>query len=434
MAEAIGAVSGVSALVTATLQGSIILLNTIKSYKGHQTRVLDFLDGLVALTQVLSKLDETIKAVRDVDFSMLEIPLQQCDHTCKALHEELLKCLSRSNDTHTSFRDWLRLKYMGEDIDGIRRLLAEHKMTIQIALADAHLRESSATVERIEIYTDLLNTTKANLQDRLERIDEKMDRIIVQKKGGSEKDAHEVKLIEEERLSTEKCLQICTQLSDHISQIQLTAKRSTGPNGPLGSSSLPQKVADEGFQGCVDSLSRATSKLEEHERQLFDRLIEKSKTALFSEDDRTDIARLRDEWLTTRHHLNIWSTAQSHLRDKVSTIENYAKGDAIQIMASTGEKTIHGKNQGLGAKTGQVGGYMSNDTIQQSLRMMGGIFGQTTRLDDTYLERENSIGAVNGTAEGTGSSFKGKGFQLASTPSSCNQTMLTRSARDESRS
>ncbi|KIW11743.1 hypothetical protein PV08_09015 [Exophiala spinifera] len=417
MAEVVGAISGVSALVTGTLQGSIILLNTIKSYKGHQTLVHEFLDGLAAFIQVLNKLDETIKSVREVDFSMLEIPLRQCDHTCKALYEELLKCVSRSNDTHTSLRDWLRLKYMGEDIDGIRRLLAEHKMTIQIALADVNLRESSATVEKIQMYTDLLNTTKANLQDRLERIDEKMDSIIVQNKGGSDKDAFEVKLIEEERLSTEKCLQICTQLSDHIGQIQIAAKLSSSKTGPLGSSSLPQKVVDEGFQGCVDSLSRATSKLEEHERQLFDRLMETSKTALFSEDDRTDIARLRDEWLTTRHNLNIWSAAQGHLRDKVSVIENYAKGDAIQIMASAGGKTIHGKNQGFGAKTGQVAGYINDDTIQQALRMMGGIFGQTTKPDDTHVASETSPVAVNGTVEATGSSFKGKGFQLASKPS-----------------
>src|ERR1700677_4351529 len=132
MAEAIGVVSGVSALVTTTLQVIITLQKTIKSYEGHQKLVRDLLDELVALAHVLSKLDETIKALHDVDFSMLEIPLRQCNHTCKALYEELLKCLSRSKDGRTSFRDWVRLKYMGEDIDGIRRLLAEYKMTINI--------------------------------------------------------------------------------------------------------------------------------------------------------------------------------------------------------------------------------------------------------------------------------------------------------------
>ena len=102
-------------------------------------------------------------------------------------------------------------------------------------------------------------------------------------------------------------------------------------------------------------------------------------------------------------------------------------------MASTGEKTIHGKNQGFGAKTGQVGGHMSDDTIQQSLRIMEGIFGPTTGLDGSSLERGATSVPVNGTVEETGSSFKGKGFQLVSNPSSSTQTMLTRPAEDESR-
>lgn len=139
MAEIIGVASGVSALVVTTLHGILILQQTIKSYEGHKKLVRDLLDELSALTQVLSKLDETIKAAREVDFPMLKIPLQQCNATCEALYKELLKCLSRSNDSRTSFRDWVRLKYSGEDIDGVRRLLAEYKMIINIALADANL-------------------------------------------------------------------------------------------------------------------------------------------------------------------------------------------------------------------------------------------------------------------------------------------------------
>lgn len=139
MAEAIGVVSGVSALVTTTLQFLIILQKTIKSYNGHNKLVRDLLDELVALTQVLSRLEETITAARGVDFSILEMPLQQCSHLSKALHDELLRCLSRSSDSRTSFRDWVKLKFQGEDINGIRGLLDGYKMTITIALADANL-------------------------------------------------------------------------------------------------------------------------------------------------------------------------------------------------------------------------------------------------------------------------------------------------------
>jgi hypothetical protein len=49
----------------------------------------------------------------------------------------------------------------------------------------------------------------------------------------------------------------------------------------------------------------------------------------------------------------------------MSTIENQAEGDAIQFMVSTNGKTICGKNCGSGWRTRQVGGYMSDVSLQQ---------------------------------------------------------------------
>lgn len=43
----------------------------------------------------------------------------------------------------------------------------------------------------------------------------KLDLILAQSVVESESDASELRLIKEERSSTEKCLQICAQLSDH---------------------------------------------------------------------------------------------------------------------------------------------------------------------------------------------------------------------------
>ena len=55
----------------------------------------------------------------------------------------------------------------------------------------------------------------------------------------------------------------------------------------------------------------------------------------------------------------------------MSTIENHAVGDAIQIMVSTNGKIIHGKNKGLGPRTWQVGGYISDTSLQ---KLSHGIF------------------------------------------------------------
>ena len=60
-------------------------------------------------------------------------------------------------------------------------------------------RKSSATTESLEVYNDLLDTAKANLEDRLEGIDEKLQLLLGEHVTESESDASEVRLIREER-------------------------------------------------------------------------------------------------------------------------------------------------------------------------------------------------------------------------------------------
>ena len=138
MAEPIGIASGLLALATFALQSSITLYGTIKSFKSHQQRVRDLMDEVGALGGVLTSLTETINATSGVNFSTLNTPLLRCGNVCKDFEEEILGRISRSGD-RTSFRDWAKLRYMGEDIDGFRRLLAGYKLTICVALTDANL-------------------------------------------------------------------------------------------------------------------------------------------------------------------------------------------------------------------------------------------------------------------------------------------------------
>ena len=91
------------------------------------------------MVSVLSSLTETVDANTEVDLSALNLPLLRCGNACKEFEQEIMKCSSRSGGNRTSFRDWAKLKYMGDDIDGFRQLLAGYKSTIIIALTDANL-------------------------------------------------------------------------------------------------------------------------------------------------------------------------------------------------------------------------------------------------------------------------------------------------------
>jgi hypothetical protein len=166
-------------------------------------------------------------------------------------------------------------------------------------------------------------------------------------------------------------------------------------------------------------------KLEKHIRDLTDRLLAKSKREMTSEEY-LDLQRLRDEWDTARQCMDICSKADTRLRENVSTIENYATGDSVQFMVSTDGKTIHGKNRGLGWRNRQVGGHLSDVSVQQLSRDM-------ISMNIRHVESEGhtlaaTTPSVPDSAEGgePPSEFKdryGRGFKLTPESSSavCNR-------------
>ena len=139
MAEAIGVASGLLALSVFAFQSSVTLYQTVQGFQFHPKRVRDLLEELEALSGVLGSLNETVKATTDIDLSTLELPLRRCGNSCRDFEQEIMKCSSRSGGSRTSFRDWAKLRYMGDDIDGFKQLLAGYKSTIIIALTDANL-------------------------------------------------------------------------------------------------------------------------------------------------------------------------------------------------------------------------------------------------------------------------------------------------------
>jgi hypothetical protein len=139
MADPIGLASGLLALATFAFQASVTLFKTVQSYQSQPKRVRDLKDELEALSGVLRSLTETAYAANEEELSALNLPLLRCGKACGEFEQEIMKCSSRTSDSRASFRDWAKLKYMGDDIDGFRQSLAGYKSTIIIALTDANL-------------------------------------------------------------------------------------------------------------------------------------------------------------------------------------------------------------------------------------------------------------------------------------------------------
>lgn len=139
MAEPISLASGLLTLVLFACHSSVTLYKSIQSFQTHPKRVRDLTEELETLIGVLQSLNETVNSTENVELTALSLPLLRCGKACEEFGQELSKCFSRSGGNRQSFRDWAKLKYMGDDIDGFRNLLAGYKATITIALTDANL-------------------------------------------------------------------------------------------------------------------------------------------------------------------------------------------------------------------------------------------------------------------------------------------------------
>ncbi|GKT44620.1 uncharacterized protein ColSpa_04801 [Colletotrichum spaethianum] len=343
MAEAVGLASGVLTLASFAFKSSVSLYSTVKGYKYHPKRVRDLVQEAKDLSEVLSLLTDTVHAAADLDLSVLELPLRRCGEACKEFEHELARCSSRSGGDRTSFRDWVKLQYMGDGIDEFTHLLAGYKSTIHIALADANLRQSTVTAEGLEKYQTMIKTATDDLEARLESIDEKLAVVFERTVTATDSDAKDLQRIREERSSTQKCLEVCAQLADHIDRIQL--QPATGPNTPssVDANPYPNRVTNESLQACKERLSQTVNNLEKHMEDLMNRLIEKSAAKMSSKPDFEELSRLREEWTTARQCLDICSSAESHVKENISIIDNYAAGDdTVQFLVSTNGKTIHG--------------------------------------------------------------------------------------------
>jgi hypothetical protein len=138
MAEAIGIASALLTLADFALRSSKSLYQTVKSFQNNQRTIRELKEELEALSDVLQSLHQTASN-SNVDLSALRLPLLRCGKACSEFEAVISKCTAHSDGSRKSFRDWAKLKYMGDDIAGFKNMLAGYKSTISIALGDANL-------------------------------------------------------------------------------------------------------------------------------------------------------------------------------------------------------------------------------------------------------------------------------------------------------
>ncbi|KAL7903810.1 hypothetical protein GGI35DRAFT_291220 [Trichoderma velutinum] len=231
-------------------------------------------------------------------------------------------------------------------------------MTQRVALTDVDLCGKPKTHESKKVYHELLNSTRVILEDRLKSIDEKHDTLLEKIVTGSAPVTSASIQTGAERLSIKQGLAICDQLFRSNGQFQSTTDSITSAGDIADEISVPDGIVHKGLSDII-------TKLRHHQELFFDQLITKMEAPTLSPEAAADVVRLGDKWEIISNSIDILFKANSYCNRSI--VENYATGDAVQIIADTNvtnKRAFHGTNRGLGRKSKQFIAFTDKETLQ----------------------------------------------------------------------
>ncbi|KAH8648324.1 hypothetical protein BGZ60DRAFT_390547 [Tricladium varicosporioides] len=378
MADPISTASGVLALALFAFKSSTVLYQLVDSFRSNQRTVRELKEELEALNGVLQSLQETIPGA-DVDLTTLKLPLLRCGKACKDFEAVIIKCTAHSSESRTSFRDWAKLKYLGDDIAGFKNMLAGYKSTISIALSHVNMRTAIITTNVLKEYKEMISNTTCDLEEHLEQIDDKLRAISVPGTGISDEHMAERQQIQEERNGTQHCLDICTQVLSQIDQVQPNAFVNLSstyipPVTTLSGLASAQQLTSITFKACKERLTDTTARLERQLQDINNRLARfPSQSASMSNEYAAEQERMQEERDAIKQSLAICAEAsieanqeKSNVYEDISLVD-----DSQQVIISTVGALISARRVTGGSRSFQVFGQMSDDSFQLLSRRIG---------------------------------------------------------------
>ncbi|CZR68787.1 uncharacterized protein PAC_18686 [Phialocephala subalpina] len=340
MSDPLSITAGVLALTLLAFNSGTGLYQLVDSFRSNQRIVRELRGELEALNDVLRSLQETV-ASTDIDLTALKLPLFRCGKACKDFETVIIRCTAHSSKTRTSFRDWAKIKYMGDDIAGFKNMLAGYKSTISIALGNANMRTAAITTNVLRQYKEMILNTTSDLEGHLENIDNKLQAICIQSTEISYKDNVERQQIQEERDGTQQCLDICKQVLTQIDQVQPNffvdlSSTYVLPITMLSSLTSAQQLTSQTVKACKERLTAAKRE------------------------------RIQEERDAIKQGLDICADALGQANEeKTNVYEDIASSDdSHQVIISTVGALISARRVTGGSRTFQVLGQISDESFQ----------------------------------------------------------------------
>ncbi|KAJ5935950.1 hypothetical protein N7454_005248 [Penicillium verhagenii] len=369
MAEVVGTVSAITSLVTLALQSSITLYKTVQSLQSRDKVIRELRQEVEALQAVLQALEESIYSF-EVNLKALTHPLMRCNNACNEFNTLIMKCTPNSTRERSSKRDWLRMKYMGEDITGFKDMLASYKSTISLALAYANLRTTKTTRGVLEECKELIKNTKCDLENHFHEIRERLQTASAQGPVVSGIDTAELQLMEKEKNSTQKSLEICEQFYSLIDYLLGEVAHSLSPFDHTSSYFNPNVsslINAEGINSTYKEITSWKLRLLQHLHGV-DWIVQGQQRSIprLNNEPEPEVQNFREELSGTESLPNFCKQVEEEAKQqRTHYFEDVSTGDnSRQAIVTTLDDLISAKRIKSGNNSYQALGRMADESIQ----------------------------------------------------------------------
>ncbi|KAL4983026.1 hypothetical protein BDW68DRAFT_43270 [Aspergillus falconensis] len=326
MADPVSISVSVLAIITAAIQSTSSLRETVRRFKGRNKTLQRLQDELEDLLKILASLQDAVKTDASV-LALLEKPIERCGRLCREFENSMEVFRGKST---TGLRDWTRMEFMRGDINEFIETIAGYKSTISVGLGTITMHTSKVSYKVLEEYNEMIKDTSYSLQVYLQRIDEKLAQFPVEKTDDSGRSID----LEDERAVTEQCLRICEDARSYIET--LTRRESVLLQGS------PQNTAAEAAAQKQFEVQRLTSEtLGGNQRSLaeiINRLQKRLEFLLANGDpaDNDERLRLQEDLQISKQCLEVCQVASEVSAQKIFKVgEVVAEGESDQVVVTT---------------------------------------------------------------------------------------------------
>lgn len=325
MVEPLSITASLLAVITAAVQSTTTLCDTITRFKDRDKTLARLHNELHDLTTILDSLKQAIDTETSM-FGLLQGPIERCTQICREFEQSMESFGQKSK---TGFRDWTKMEFMRGDINEFIDTISGYKSTISVGLGTVTIHTAKVSQKVLKDYNEMIQDTAYNLEVHLQRIDEKLTRFTIENPSPLNSDVD----LRDEKEVTKQCLRVCEDASHYIESL---AKRESS----LLDARLQNATEDDG-QNQFEAQT-ITRQVLDGNRNNFAMIINQLQSRLESlvlkngPGYEAERSRLLSDINTSKQCLEVCRVATEASTQKVYRVgEVVADGDSDQVVVNT---------------------------------------------------------------------------------------------------